>query len=118
MTEPQTSPDLGRETRIVDVKGRSVVVRQLNDSQLMLMAREAKVLQGSAADGARKMSATARIFDILESAVVQQEDRDYLIDLVTAGDLGLADLIGFVTVFVPEQDDKPKVRRGRPARAR
>lgn len=113
MTE--TSPDPGKETRIVDVKGRSIVVRQLVDAQMILLAREAKILKRTDMDGIRKMDATSRIFDILETAVVQQEDRDYLIDLTVAGDLTMGDLLEFVTVFATDPE-KPKVRRGRPPR--
>lgn len=106
-----TQPDPGRDTRIVDIKGRNVVVRQLTDAQSILMLREARLLQRNEADTSRMFSAVSRMYDILESAVVQEEDKEYLLDLVTAGDLELRDMLVMLTVF---GEDKPKVRRGRP----
>jgi hypothetical protein len=109
-----TAPDPGRDTRLVDVKGRNVVVRQLNDAQLLLLAREARLAEREGTDNQRRLMAVGRIFDLLESAVVQDEDREYLMDLTVAGDLSVGDLMGFVTAFRDEGEEKPKVRRGRP----
>jgi hypothetical protein len=109
-----TAPDPGRDTRLVPVKDRNVVVRQLNDAQLLLLAREARLAQREDTENQRRLTAVGRIFDLLESAVVQGEDREYLMDLTVAGDLSLGDLTGFVTAFSEEQEEKPRVRRGRP----
>jgi len=121
MTVTQTSPDPGKETRLVDVKGRQVVVRRLTDAQYILMAREAKMLKRSDIGGERKMDATSRIFEILESGIVQDDDREYVVNLVAAGKVEISDLLALATVFATatetEVDDKPKVRRGRPPRA-
>lgn len=111
-----TAPDPGRDTRLVDVNGRNVVVCQLNDAQLLLLAREARLAQREDTENQRRLTAVGRIFDLLESAVVQDEDRDYLMDLTVAGNLSLGDLTGFVTAFTDEQEDRPRVRRGRPAK--
>jgi hypothetical protein len=56
-----------------------------------------------------------RVLDALESQVVHEMDREYLIDLVALGDLELRDLMGFVKAFTDEETEpeKPKVRRGR-----
>jgi hypothetical protein len=109
MTHPD---DPGKETRIVDVKGRNIVVRQLTDAQLLLLGREARLAAKNETEGERRLAAVGRIFDILESVVIQEEDRDYLMDLTVKGDLELKDLMDFVTAF-GEPDQKPKVRRGR-----
>jgi hypothetical protein len=77
------------------------------------MAREAKQLTRDDVEGARKLDAGARMFDILESMVVQQEDRDFILGEIVAGKVELKDLLGFLSAFNPE-DEKPKVRRGRP----
>jgi hypothetical protein len=114
MTTP-TSPDPGRETRLIDIKGRLVTVRKLTDAQMMLMLREAKVLQSDEAGLERKLTALSRVFDILESAVVQAEDKEYLVNLNVAGDIEISDLMVFITAFGElEVVEKPKVRRGRP----
>ena len=97
------SEDPGKETRLVLVKDRNIVVRQLNDAQLLLLGREAR------------LASVGRIFDLLESAVVQEEDREYLMDLAVKGDLELNDMLGFIRVFA-ESEQKPRVRRGRYAK--
>lgn len=108
--------DPGTDTRVVPIGDRSIVVRQLKDVQLTLLAREAKQIQKADNDGSRRVDAAARMFDILESAVVQDSDRDYLLDEITAGKLELKDLLNFISAFTDEE--KPKVRRGRPPRVR
>jgi hypothetical protein len=114
MTTPE---DPGKETKLVDVKGRNIVVRQLTDAQLLLLGREARLASKENTDPNRKLSGIARVFDILESAVVQEEDREYLMDLTVQGDLELKDLMDFITVFGSDEE-KPKVRRGRYATKR
>lgn len=109
-----TNPDPGRETQIVDVHGRNVVIKKLIDTQVMLLAREAKILQRDDIGMDRKMDGIDRMFAILESVVVQAEDRKYMQDLMTVGDLDLRELISFVTSFEVSGDEKPvRVRRGR-----
>lgn len=111
MTNP---PDPGKETRLVDVRGKSVVVRMLTDAQYLLLARESRVAQGADTPDERRLTSIARVFDILETAIVQEEDREYCIDLAVKGDLTLGDMLGFIDAFVTEDGEKPKVRRGRP----
>ena len=111
-----TGPDPGKETRIIELKGRQLVIKSLNDAQIALMAREAKILQGNA-EGDRKFTGVTRMFNLLESMVVQEEDKEYLNDLIVSGDVELKDLTDFIAAFKPE-DEKPTVRRGRPPRAR
>jgi len=110
-----TAPDPGRETRIVQVRDRNIVIRQLIDAQMMLMAREAKMLQRDDVPTDRKVDGVDRMFRILESAVVQPEDREFLEELIITGDLDLRELMSFISVFKDDdEDEKPKVRRGRP----
>jgi hypothetical protein len=109
-----TNPDPGRETQIVDMHGRNVVVRKLADTQVMLLARESKILQRDDVGMDRKLDGIDRMFAILESVVVQAEDKKYMQDLMTTGDLDLRELVSFVTVFEASEDEKPvRVRRGR-----
>jgi hypothetical protein len=110
-----TTPDPGRETRIVNVRGRNVVVRKIIDTQMMLLAREAKVLQRDDISADRQLTAVDRMFRILESAIVQPSDREFLEDLMLDGELDLRELTSFVTIFAEAEDtaEKPKVRRGR-----
>ncbi len=114
MTNPE---DPGKETRIVPIQGRNIVVRQLNDAQYLLLGRDARLASREDTEGAKRLAAIGRIFDILESAVVQEEDREYLLDLTVKGNLELKDMMPFITAFADEES-KPKVRRGRYAAKR
>lgn len=110
-----TSPDPGRETRIVPIKGRQVVVRALKETQMLLLARDAQMVQRDNVDGARKLAAIARMMEVLESAIVQSEDREFITDLQVSGELEIKDLFSVLTVFAPDGDaPKVGVRRGRP----
>lgn len=113
-----TSPDNGRETRVVPLRDRSIVVRQLTDAQLLLMAREARLLQREELPIERKINSIDRIFSILESSIVQEDDREFAEDLMASGELDLRELMGFISVFKDEEEAKPKVRRGRPPRVK
>lgn len=109
--------DPGTPTRLVEVRGRQIVARKLNDLQLMLLAREAKKLTKANQPGEEKLAAVARILDLLESSVVQQEDIEYLTDLTVKGELELKDMMEFVNVFQQESAPVPVVRRGRPRKS-
>lgn len=107
--------DPGRETQIVDVHGRNIVIKKLVDTQVMLLAREAKILQRDDISTDRKLDGIDRMFTILESVVVQPNDKEYMQGLMTSGELDLRELLSFVTAFeVSDDDQKPaQVRRGR-----
>lgn len=112
----ETSPDQnGRDTRLIPIKDRTIVVRALTDAQLLLMSRDVRLAQREGADRNERVGAIGRMFDILESAIVTRSDKDYLLDLVVKGDLELADMMPVLTAFKDEpEQEKPKVRRGRP----
>ncbi len=119
MTDP--TPTEAVETRDATVCGRVVKVRKLGDAQGPLLARELLLVRKPTADPFRRVQATARVFDILESIVVSDEDREYLMDLNVAGKLRMTDMMECLSVWADE--DQPKstgpamVRRGRPRRA-
>jgi hypothetical protein len=107
--------DPGRETQSVDVHGRPITIKKLIDTQVMLLAREAKILQRDDISVDRKLDGIDRMFAILESVVVEPDDRAYMEALMTSGELDLRELVTFVTTFeVSDGDEKPvRVRRGR-----
>jgi hypothetical protein len=117
-----TTPDLdipdnsARETRVVDVRGRSIVIRSLLDTQLLSLNHEARILQRADIEPERKMKGMERMFKALLSVVVQASDQEYLEDLMAEGTLDLRELTTFATSFLTDQDEAPKVRRGRPAK--
>lgn len=110
-----TTPDPGRETQIVDVRGRNIVIKKLIDTQVMLLAREARILQRDDVSAERRMDGIDRMFFILESVVADGADREYMQELMMKGELDLRELVSFVTVFENQDaDGKPvRVRRGR-----
>lgn len=110
-----TEPIKERETRIVPINGRSIVIRQLRDTQLVHLMRHSRILQKDDVPIPAKLDSVERMFTILKSMVVQPSDDVYLTELEEAGEIELKDLMGFITAFDgPEQPEKPKVRRGRP----
>lgn len=116
MTIASTEKDPAPKTDVVDIKGRDVEIKQLNDAQMALMAREVRIMTKDGVDGQRRLDAVARMFSILESVVVKAEDRAYMDDLIVEGALDLRELTSFVTVFLEDEAPavKAKVRRGRP----
>jgi hypothetical protein len=100
------------DTRTIPVNGRDVTVRRLVDTQMLLLLREAKQAERDENDGARRITAAARMFDILEYIVVTDEDRDHVLKGIVDGKVELKDLLQGLSAFAEEQ--KPKVRRGRP----
>lgn len=118
MTDP---PIPAKGTRDVDVKGRKIPVKMLTDAQLMLLGREARLARSPETDSERRLTAVARLFDILESVIVEPADQEYCVDLTVKGQLKLKDLTGFIDVFSEdseEQIEQPRVRRGRPSAKR
>jgi hypothetical protein len=108
-----TQPDPGKNTRLVEIKGRTIVIKQLTDAQYALLARESQILQRDDIEKGRKVKGAARMFDVLESMVVQDGDRDFMTDQIAAGTITVSDMMEFVSTFA-EPEEKPKVRRGRP----
>lgn len=97
------------------MQGRSIVIRQLIDAQMMLLNRGARLLQRADLDKDSKLATVDRMFTILESVVVQPEDREFLEDLMAEGKLSLRDMLSFISAFDEDQEEeKPRVRRGRP----
>lgn len=115
MTEPVT--ENGRPTRIVPVKGRSIVVRQLMDTQMVHLLRHSRILQKDDVAVKEKLDSVERIFTILETMIVQQEDRDYMVEMEEAGEIELKDLMAFITAFQGDEPEKPRARRGRPPKS-
>lgn len=105
--------DPGIETRLLPLEDRQIVVRQLNETQLLLLGREARLLAQDRVDGDRKLKAAGTMMDLFEAAIVQEEDVDFVRDMVVKGKVDLKVLLSFLAVFQPEPD-KPRVRRGRP----
>lgn len=115
--DPAIPDNEARETRVVDIKGRTMVIRALRETQLLSLNHEARILQREDIDGDRKMKGMERMFKTLLSVVAQPSDREYLEDLMAEGELDLRELTTFATSFFNEPEEQaPKVRRGRPTK--
>lgn len=113
--------DPGEETRLIPVHGRQIMVREVLPAQAVLIMRLIRNLRRDVTPDVDRMvviNNTAKILDIIESAVVQQSDRDYLEDLIVDRKLDLKELVGVVTAFkAADEEEPPKVRRGRPRKS-
>ena len=108
------SEDPGKDTRVVDVNGRSVVVKAPNDAQIMLMSQQGNVVANDRAKPADRMAAAGTLMNILSALIVQDDDRDYVKDEIIAGKLDMAGMTPFITAF-QDKAKPPAVRRGRAA---
>lgn len=110
MTEPVTNE------RTVPIKGRDVAVRRLTDAQMTHLLRHAKILQKEDISKEVKVESLERVFVILHTVVLRQEDQDYLTEQEELGKVELDDLKAFITAFQDQgtEEEKPKARRGRP----
>lgn len=112
--------DPGTTTRTVDVKGRSIVVRQLKDAQLIIMGRDLLRMEEATTSPREKLEIAGYIMDMFESAIVEDADRKYVLHLTRLGEVELADYLGFLQAFRDEPNRATKraaaVRGRRPAR--
>ena len=103
------------ETKTVTVLDREVAVKAFTDSQIMLMVSEAKTVTRKTADMNRRMDGVDRMMRLLDSVVVNEEDKEWIVEKNIAGELSMGDLIGFISAHAPVDEIVPRaVRRGRP----
>jgi hypothetical protein len=119
MTEAisDTTAEAAEETRVVPIGGRDITVRRLNETQILQLNHEATLLQREDLAPQRLRKGMDRVFRALSSVVVDEDDSDFLQDLMADGDLDLRDMIKFITSFHVDQAPTTgpvKVRRGRP----
>jgi len=112
MTEP-TPDEAGRKTQIVSVGGRSIVIRELTELQMMHLGRYANILQREDIATAVKLEAVEKMLNILHACVANEKDRELLVAAEEAGEVTLSDLVAFVKSSQAEEEPKPAVRRGR-----
>lgn len=105
-----------KEIRTIPILDREVEVQQLNDAQIMLLGREAARLSRGSQEGRDAVLSAARILDLLEQTLVQQEDRDWLVEQMTQGKVEMTDLLPTLTAFAGEAPKTGPVRRARPVR--
>lgn len=89
MTDLQTIP----------FKGRDISVKKLNETQKMLLVREAQVLRSNRQEMDRKLQAIATMINIVESALVDGDDREYLMELAGTGQVEFKEMLEIATAF-------------------
>lgn len=105
------------ETRPVTILDREIQVKAFKDAQIMLMISEAKTVTRNGTDTSRRLDGADRMMRLLDSVVVDPDDKEWLIEQNVAGNLTMGNLIGFISAFKdedPTQVAPRAVRRGRP----
>lgn len=111
--------DPGRKTQIVPVCGRNIVIKKLTDIQMALLLRGSRILSSPNVEEEQKMEMMEQMFQILDSVVVQVDDKKWVLKQQVEGNLELKDMTDWVAVFKNEEDEdattkkQPAVRRGR-----
>lgn len=111
--------DTGRKTQIVPVCGRNIVIKKLTDIQMALLLRGSRILSSPNVADVEKMDMMEQMFQILDSVVVQEADKKWVLEKQIKGELELKDMTNWVTVFKDEDEDdatktkQPVARRGR-----
>jgi hypothetical protein len=114
---PSMTEDKGRRTQIVQVNGRSIVIRELTKLQLLRIGVYVSIAASNNVADAQKMEATGKLANILHKVIVQPDDLAWLIECEDNGDIELDELMGFISAFNEEDaDSKPVVRRSRAKR--
>lgn len=106
-------------TKLMNIGGREVLCRFLTEAQFMQMAYEAQVLGSDKIPDTRKIKTLTRMFRIMRSIIVDDDDKDYIEDLMADGTINMSDLLAVIKELNEAGTTKStaKVRRG-PARSR
>ena len=107
------------ESKAVDINGRPVTLKKINEGQIALLLRESRKLERGEATGKDGLAALERIDRIMRSLVVFTEDQDYLDTQMEDGKLGMKQLVQYAMSVYTDgvEPEKPKVvRRGRPTK--
>ena len=122
------SSSMTEETRTVTILDREINVVKFNETQFMLVGREIQRVQRlirdetvAKEDVKSILSSMARVLNMLESRVVDPEDRDFLVEKMSEGELSIFDVMPIISAFRDDEDDapvKPKVHRASTARRR
>ena len=84
---------------IVTIKDRDVPIKKLNETQMMLLVREARVLRSDSQSMERKLRGIAFMLDIVESALINPEDQEWLMGLAGSGQIEFGEMLKIATPF-------------------
>jgi hypothetical protein len=116
MTQPiEDAPT--RRTGSVLLGGTDFLVRELTETQVMHLARHARILMRTDIGADVKLESVDRMFHILHTCV-EETQLPQLIALEESGEVSLRDLTGVAKHFKDDEAEKPVVRRrGRPRKS-
>lgn len=100
-------------TRTVSFRGRDLIIQELLPAQHLLMIKIVRDLRKLGTNLNESVLDAAKILDILESALVDPGDVEFIEDLIIKRQLDLKEVIYLLAD--EREEEKPKVvRRGRP----
>lgn len=108
---------------VATIKGRELEVALPNQVQMVLMQRFITRVENESLDTKDRITSISRLLDVIENLVVNQVDRDWLVEGMLNGSVDIAELTAVVDAIAdgmkaaanPEEVKAP-VRRGRPKR--
>jgi len=95
---------------MASVAGREISVRELNETQMMLLMREGQILRSEKTETDRRLKAIVTVLDVVESSIQDAEDLEFVMGLVAKGQVGFAELLTLVAPRMEEATPAP-VRR-------
>lgn len=110
VVEPAEAP-----VSVMDVNGRKILIRTPNESQFLQLVHESSIFQDESGriPQDRKFKSLDRVFRILVSMVVKEEDREYVEDEISDGLLSAMTIMEkFRDTVQKQRAIEPAVRRG------
>lgn len=104
--------DPGKETRLVPIGDRQVVVKAPTDAQIMLLGQQSQIIMNERVSGLDRMKAIGVVMTLMTKLIVQEDDRAYIQEQIINGDLDMEGMTEIIAAF-KSTDKKPAVRRAR-----
>ena len=105
---------------LADIADRTIKVRPPTQTQYVLMGRAAKNADTAvkADDFTAAVYSMVEDLDIIDTLIMEDDDRSYLTDLMSKGDLEIEDLLTAIGSAIPKQEQKAKGSATRVTRGR
>lgn len=87
------------DTQQVPFRDRTLSVRPLNEMQKALLVREMQLVRSAKQPIDRKLQGIANIINIIESSVVDGDDREYIMELAGMGLVEFKEILDVATAF-------------------
>lgn len=109
-------PQMERPQKPLMVGDREILFQGLSESQYMQLVHEVTLFRKEETDINRKLKGLDRLYRVLLSLVVNENDRDYVEDAIADGGMDVMFLVKSLREIYDKQAvPEKKVRRGRPA---